>query len=97
MFLLTSIFLIIFLLGGIARLVLALRNRGTSPNSEHRLAKRNLLIIGIINIAFVGLGLYLLLATTADPLITFIGVGLITSVPEIALTLAAKGRSPYAG
>ena len=97
MFLLTSVVLIIFLLGGIARLVSTLKTRGTSPNSERRLAKGSLLIIGIINIAFAGLGLLLLFATTVDPLMTLIGVLLITSVPEIALTLASKSRSPDTG
>jgi uncharacterized membrane protein HdeD (DUF308 family) len=97
MFLLTVVFLIIFLLGGVARLVSSFRNRATWPNPERSFAKGTLLIIGIINVALATLGLYLLFARTLDPLTILIGVLLITSVPEILLTLASRSRRSDAG
>ena len=55
---LTTLFLIIFLLGGLLRLVFFFRKEVTLPVSERSLTRKGLLSIALVNIAFASLGLY---------------------------------------
>ena len=87
---LATLFLIIFLLGGVARLVSFFRNAATGPASEARLSRKSLLSVAVVNIAFASAGLYCLFARIFDPLKILIAVLLVTSLVEIALTMTSK-------
>jgi hypothetical protein len=97
MFLLAGVLLTVFLLGGIARLVLSFKNSATLLNSQRPLTKRHLFIIGITNVACASLGLYCLFSKIVDPFTTTIVVLLVTSGVEIILRLASRFRGPEAG
>ena len=94
---LTTLFLIIFLLGGLLRLVLFFRKEVTLPVSERSLTRKGLLSIALVNIAFASLGLYGLYARILDPLKILIGVLLVTSLLEIELKMTSKMGSSDVG
>src|SRR6266851_8119624 len=87
---LASLLMIIFLLGGVARLVLFFRNGATWQKSERRLSGKSLLSVAVVNIAFASVGLYCLFVRIFDPLKILIAVLLVTSLVEISLTMASK-------
>jgi uncharacterized membrane protein (DUF485 family) len=87
---LASLFMTIFLLGGVARLVSFFRNAATAPGSQRRLSRRSLLSVGVVNIAFASAGLYCLFARIFDPTKILITVFLVTSLVEISLTMMSK-------
>jgi hypothetical protein len=90
---LASFSMIIFLLGGVARLVSFFRNSATAPESERRLSGKSLFSVAVINIAFASAGLYCLFARIFEPLKILIAVLLVTSLVEISLTMTSKMSS----
>ena len=89
-----GISLTISLLGGLARLGLVLLG-GTDIVQVIglRMSKQKMWVLGIVNITFSILGFVLLVTDTFGPLEILIGVLLITTLPEIALSM----RRPKAG
>jgi len=94
---LTTLFLMIFLLGGLLRLVLFFRKAATLPVSERSLTRNGFLSIALVNIAFASIGLYCLYARILDPLKILIGVLSVTGLLEIALKMTSKTGSSDVG
>lgn len=86
MFLLTIILLIVILLGGLCRLLLALTSKFQALSPVQRtIEKQKLRMIGVANILGGGIGMYFLLGRSYEPLDTLIGVMLITGLMEIVI------------
>jgi len=90
-----TVFLVVVLCGGLARLLLILGgNSATFPDSERLLTRQKILSLAIVSIACSILGVFLLLKKLLGPLEVLVGVVLVVSLVEIAIrTVRNKAQS----
>ena len=80
------VFLVVILFGGIARLLLIIRSPGRVPLLGRFTTKQKMLVLGMVNIGFGAVGgSYVWHTDCFYQWEVFIGVLVITSLPEIAI------------
>ena len=87
-------FLVVILLGGIARVLLAFRDPPEGATARaHFLGRQKMLVLGTVNILGSAVGLFCLANQLLSSLAVLIGVLVLTSLPEIAFRSGTTNTS----